>query len=121
MPTIMGSFHWLISPSSLKLVLQICLNSPLTRTSFFKKIVFIHERHGAGEGRHRHRQREKQAPYREPDMGLDPRTPGSHPGLKAGAKLLSYPGIPTRISFNMYLQIFFFPFFLSKVFLNYSC
>ena len=31
---------------------------------------------------------------REPDTGLDPRTPGSHPGLKAGAKLLSHPGIP---------------------------
>ena len=31
----------------------------------------------------RHRQREKQAPCREPDMGLDPRSPGSHPGLKA--------------------------------------
>ena len=29
-----------------------------------------------------HRQREKQAPYREPDMGFDPGTPGSHPGLK---------------------------------------
>ena len=26
---------------------------------------------------------EKQAPCREPDMGLDPRSPGSHPGLKA--------------------------------------
>ena len=32
----------------------------------------------------RHRQREKQAPGRESDMGLDPRSPGSHPGLKAG-------------------------------------
>ena len=31
----------------------------------------------------RHRQREKQAPRGEPDVGLDPRTPGSHPGLKA--------------------------------------
>ena len=29
------------------------------------------------------RQREKQAPRREPDMGLDPWSPGSHPGLKA--------------------------------------
>uniref|UniRef100_A0A8P0TLG2 Glutathione S-transferase C-terminal domain-containing protein n=1 Tax=Canis lupus familiaris TaxID=9615 RepID=A0A8P0TLG2_CANLF len=27
-------------------------------------------------------------------MGLDPRTPGSHPGPKAGAKLLSHPGCP---------------------------
>ena len=33
--------------------------------------------------RQRHRQREKQAPYREPDAGLDPRSPGSGPGLKA--------------------------------------
>ena len=44
--------------------------------------------------RQRHRQREKQAPRREPDMGLDPRTPGSHPGPKAGAKPLSHPGCP---------------------------
>ena len=33
--------------------------------------------------RQRHRQREKQAPCKEPDVGLDPRPPGSHPGLKA--------------------------------------
>ena len=26
-----------------------------------------------------HRQRERQAPYREPDVGLDPGTPGSRP------------------------------------------
>ena len=26
--------------------------------------------------RQRHRQKEKQAPYMEPDVGLDPRTPG---------------------------------------------
>ena len=31
---------------------------------------------------------------REPDVGLDPRTPGSGPGPKAGAKPLSHPGIP---------------------------
>ena len=48
-------------------------------------------------GRQRHRQREKQAPCREPDVGLDPGTPGSHPGLEAGAKLLSHPGIPQSI------------------------
>ena len=33
--------------------------------------------------RQRHRQREKQASHREPDVGLDPGSPGSHPGLKA--------------------------------------
>ena len=31
----------------------------------------------------RHRQREKQVACGEPDVGLDPRTPGSHPELKA--------------------------------------
>ena len=44
--------------------------------------------------RQRHRQWEKQAPCREPDAGLDPETPGSRPEPKAGAKLLSHPGIP---------------------------
>ena len=33
--------------------------------------------------RQRHRQREKQAPSREPNMGLDPGSPRSHPGPKA--------------------------------------
>ena len=33
--------------------------------------------------RQRHRQREKQAPCRELDMGLNPGSPGSHPGLQA--------------------------------------
>ena len=36
----------------------------------------------------------KQAPCREPDVGLDPGTPGSRLGPKAGAKPLSHPGIP---------------------------
>ena len=44
--------------------------------------------------RQRHRQRRKQAPCMEPDVGLDPGTPASCPGLKAGAKPLSHPGIP---------------------------
>ena len=42
----------------------------------------------------RHRQRQKQAPCREPDVGFNPRTLGSRPGLKAGAQPLSHPGIP---------------------------
>ena len=32
----------------------------------------------------------------EPDVGLHPRTPGSHPGPKAGTKPLSHPGIPKQ-------------------------
>ena len=43
----------------------------------------------------RHRQREeKQAPCREPDMGLNPGTPGSHPEPQADAQPLSHPGVP---------------------------
>ena len=49
--------------------------------------------------RQRHRQMEKQAPSREPDVGLNPRTPGSRPEPKAGAKPLSHPGIPPRNTF----------------------
>ena len=44
--------------------------------------IFIYDRQRERE-RQRHRQREKQAPCREPDVGLDPGTPGPRPGLKA--------------------------------------
>ena len=47
------------------------------------------------EGGQRHRQREKQAPCREPNVGLNPGTPGSCPRPKADAKPLSHPGVPT--------------------------
>ena len=46
------------------------------------------ERGGGGQ---RHRQRKKQAPCGELNAGPDPRTPGSHPGPKAGAELLNHP------------------------------
>ena len=50
---------------------------------FYRFYLFIHERHREREAE-THRQREKQAPYREPDVGLDPGFPGSGPGLKVG-------------------------------------
>ena len=44
------------------------------------------------------RERERgEAPCRKSDVGLDPRTPGSRPGPKAGAKLLRHPGIPEQV------------------------
>ena len=43
----------------------------------------------------RHRQRERQAPYVEPDAGLDPRTSGSWPEPQTDARPLSHPGAPT--------------------------
>ena len=54
---------------------------------FFKDFIylFMRETHTRRE-RERQRERqagEKQASCREPDMGLDPKTPGLHPRLKA--------------------------------------
>ena len=40
------------------------------------------------------RQRGKQAPLREPDVRLDPRTRGSQPEPKADAQPLSHPDVP---------------------------
>ena len=54
--------------------------------------------------RQRHRQKKKQAPCRKPEVGLDPRTPGSHPGPKAGTKPLSHPGIPHTIQFKTEIE-----------------
>ena len=57
----------------------------------FKNLyLLIHERH-TERGREGHRQREKQDPRGEPDEGLDPRTPGTCPELKADTQPLSPP------------------------------
>ena len=63
--------------------LTICLliNSCTSFFFFFLRFyLFIHER---DRERGRDTGREKQAPCREPDVGLDPEAPGSHLGLKA--------------------------------------
>ena len=48
--------------------------------------------------RERGRHREKQVPCREPDVGLDPGTPGSCFKPKADAHPLSHLGIPRYFS-----------------------
>ena len=65
---------------------------------FLRFYLFIHERHRERE-RQRHRQKEKQAPCEEPDVGLDPRTPGSLPEPKTDAQPLSHPGTPKQSLF----------------------
>ena len=52
--------------------------------------------------RQRHRQWEKQAPCRKPDVGLNPGTPGSRPGPKAGTKPWSHTGIPNYLVLSTY-------------------
>ena len=64
---------------------------------FFLNILFTYPWKTQREWQ-RHRQWEKQAPCREPDVGLDPGTPGSCPKLKAEAQPLSNPGVPKYIS-----------------------
>ena len=60
---------------------------------FFFMLLFIYSLEGQREAETR--QREKQAPFRDPDLGLDPRTPGSRPDLpKANAQPLSHPDAP---------------------------
>ena len=55
----------------------------------------------------RDRDMEKQTPYREPDVGLDPRTPGSQPEPKADAQPLSHPGAPKVDLFNSKKSVYY--------------
>ena len=57
--------------------------------------MFIRDRERERERqRHRDMQKEKQAPYRESDVGLNPRTLGLLPELRASTQSLSHPGVP---------------------------
>ena len=51
--------------------------------------------------REREREGEAGSMHQEPDVGLDPGSPGLHPGLKAGAKPLCHSGIPQRKYFTL--------------------
>ena len=57
--------------------------------------------------RQRHRQRKKQTTCKEPDAGLNPRTPRSQPGPKADAQPLSHPGDCLRTSLSEFNGIIF--------------
>ena len=67
---------------------------------YLRFYLFIHETH---RERGRHRQREKHTPWGEPDVGLDPWTPGSSPGPKADTQL---PGIP-KVNFLKIILFYF--------------
>ena len=59
---------------------------------FLKDFIYLfmtdtHRERERERERQRRRQREKQAPRREPDVGLDPWTPASGPGLKVALNL----------------------------------
>ena len=56
---------------------------------FFKDFIYLFDRDRDSQQEREHKQgeweRKKQAPSEEPDAGLNPRTPGSRPELKADA------------------------------------
>ena len=62
--------------------------------------------------REREREAETQAEgeagsmHREPDVGFDPGSPGSRPGPKADAQLLSHPGAPKSPFFFIFYFLF---------------
>ena len=66
------------------------LNKENFTMNTFLKILFIYSWETQRE-KQGHRQREKQAPCREPEAGLNPRTVGSCPKPKAAAQPLSHP------------------------------
>ena len=94
-----------VGPAHSEFESQFCLPGLVISLFFFFlfKDLFIHR------DTHREREREREAEtqaegesgfMREPNVGLDPGTPGSHPGPKAGSRLLSHPGIPSPDYFN---------------------
>ena len=65
--------------------------------------------------------------HREPDVGLDPGSPGSRPRPKAGAKPLRHPGIPSSSKFShlyatntVKFSVFFIFIFFPKSLLPYT-
>ena len=52
------------------------------------------------EAETQHRQREKQAPRREPDVGLDPGSPGSCSGPKAARNRCATGAAPRNTGFK---------------------
>ena len=69
-------------------------------------ILFIYSRETQRQREAETQAGEKQAPCREPDVGLDPGTPVLRPGPKTGAKPLSHPGIPYSFRSNSLRNIF---------------
>ena len=95
--------------------------------SFFLRFIYSFIQREWRE-RQRHRRREKQAPCREPNVGLDPGSPGPHPRLQAtlnrcatGAAQLSWFLMKNLLSSRLFLAAFkiFSLTLVSEVWLKY--
>ena len=68
-------------------------------STFLQNFIYLfisHAHTNTNTQREREGQREREAPCREPNVGLNPRTPGSLPEPKADAQPLSHPGVPNK-------------------------
>ena len=72
--------------------------------NFFKRFYLLIHRDRERDWQ-RHRQREKQASYREPDMGLDPESPGSRPQLQAARNRCATGAALLLFKFDVILEI----------------
>ena len=92
-----GHLLWLghFKPGYSILTIEDCGQSSLCPRLFIYlyKILFIYS-WKTHKKKQRHRQKEKQAPCGEPEVRLDPRSPGSRPEPKADSQPLSHLGIP---------------------------
>ena len=88
---------------------QECFFSLLLQGNFFLRfyLFIINLNAKRHRERQRHRQREKQALFREPDMGLDPGTPGSRSGLKVALNRCATQGSPCMAFIPTFLTLRF--------------
>ena len=84
-------------PSTSVLLVCVSLAHTVVVLFCFLKILFIYSWERQRERRRPRQRAETQAPPGEPDVGLDPGSPRSHPGPKAGAKPLSHQGCPVVV------------------------
>ena len=73
----------------------------ITFSPFFFFFMIVTEREREAETQ---AEGEAGSMHQEPDVGFDPGSPGSRPGLKAGAKPLSHPGIPALSLIHSFIQ-----------------
>ena len=73
---------------------------------FFLNILFIHR--DRERERQRHRQRKKQAPCTKPDMGLDPGSPGSCPGLQVALNRCATGATRPNLFLYSHITIWYF-------------
>ena len=106
-------YHYVVYLYRISLKIDIYIFITNINTWIFLKTLFIYSWERERRESQRHRQREKQAPSWEPDVGLNPGSPGSCPGPKA---VLNRWATQAVLSPNIF---FFSPNILKRIFKIY--